>query len=184
MPIFTAGHVVTATEFNAMFPVGAITAWSAAAAPTGWLLCDGSSQLRATYPDLFAVIGVTFGTVDGTHFTLPDLRDRVPLGKGTTHAVIGATGGEETHVLSAGEMPAHTHSGTTSLAGAHSHTYTAPAQTIGTVGSTGTEFTDQSVVNTSTIADHTHTVVVTAAGSGSAHNNLQPYFVVPYIIRF
>ena len=36
--------------------------------------CDGSSLLRTEYPDLFAVIGVTYGNADGTHFNLPDMR--------------------------------------------------------------------------------------------------------------
>lgn len=52
-------------------PTGVIQAYGGTAAPTGWLMCDGSSQLRASYPDLFAVIGTAFGSVDGTHFNVP-----------------------------------------------------------------------------------------------------------------
>lgn len=55
-------------------------AWSAT--PAGFLLCDGTSYLRATYPDLFASIGTTWGAADGTHFNVPDLRDRFMMGKG------------------------------------------------------------------------------------------------------
>jgi len=44
--------------------------------PVGFLLCDGASVLRDTYPDLFSVIGTTYGAVDDTHFNLPDLSDR------------------------------------------------------------------------------------------------------------
>lgn len=64
-------------------PAGAVLPYAGAAAPTGFLLCDGSSKLRATYPDLFTAIGTTFGTVDGTHFTVPDMRGRVPVGVGS-----------------------------------------------------------------------------------------------------
>jgi len=185
MPIYPSGHVVTASEFNAMFPVGVICPWPMAAAPTGWLLCDGSSLLRAgTYADLFSVIGTTYGTVDGTHFTLPDLRDRMPLGKGITFTVLGAVGGEINHVLSLAEMPSHGHTGTTSASGAHNHTYTAPVQTTGTVGTTGSTYTAIGAASTSSIGDHSHTVGVTNAGSGSTHNNMPPYFVVPFIIRY
>ena len=44
--------------------------------PVGFLLCNGASVLRETYPDLFDVIGTTYGAVDDTHFNLPDLSDR------------------------------------------------------------------------------------------------------------
>jgi microcystin-dependent protein len=57
-------------------PVGTIEAYVGAGAPLGYLLCDGSSVLRARYPDLFAVIGTSHGTADGTHFNVPDLRGK------------------------------------------------------------------------------------------------------------
>ena len=41
--------------------------------PAGFLLCNGASVLRDTYPDLFKVIGTTYGAVDDTHFNLPNL---------------------------------------------------------------------------------------------------------------
>lgn len=44
--------------------------------PEGFLLCNGASVLRATYPDLFNAIGTTFGAEDNAHFNLPDLRER------------------------------------------------------------------------------------------------------------
>ena len=44
--------------------------------PVGFLLCNGASVLRETYPDLFDVIGTTYGAVDELHFNLPNLNDR------------------------------------------------------------------------------------------------------------
>lgn len=38
--------------------------------PKGWLLCDWSAVPRAEYPDLFEVIGTSFGG-DATTFRLP-----------------------------------------------------------------------------------------------------------------
>lgn len=64
-------------------PAGAVLPYAGASAPTGFLMCDGSSVLRSTYADLFAAIGTTFGSVDGTHFTLPDMRGRVAAGVGS-----------------------------------------------------------------------------------------------------
>jgi microcystin-dependent protein len=50
------------------------------AAPSGFLLCDGTSYLRASYAGLFAVIGTTYGSVDGSHFNVPDFRGDVLRG--------------------------------------------------------------------------------------------------------
>lgn len=95
--------------------------WTTATPPTNWLICDGSSLLRAgTYAALFAVIGTTYGTADATHFNIPDFRGRSPIGSGTgtatgaTAHALGATptsgvGGEEKHTLLLTEIPAHTH---------------------------------------------------------------------------
>jgi microcystin-dependent protein len=78
-----------------------------AADHTGWLLCDGRSVLRATYPDLFAVIGTTFGAVDGTHFTLPDYRGRALVGLGTHGDVDSMTDNEGVGVQN--RTPKHRH---------------------------------------------------------------------------
>lgn len=69
----------TITENNLAFaggftPTGAIIAYGGVSAPSGYLLCDGSSYLRATYPALFTAISTAYGTADGTHFNVPDLR--------------------------------------------------------------------------------------------------------------
>lgn len=74
-------------------PVGTYIQHAGAAAPTGFLACDGSSLLRAgTYADLFAVIGTTYGAADGTHFTLPDARGLVMVGAGAHGTMTRANG--------------------------------------------------------------------------------------------
>jgi len=65
---------------QALVPAGTILAYGGTAAPSGFLLCYGQSVLRTTYSDLFAIVGTAFGSADGTHFNLPDLRGRVPVG--------------------------------------------------------------------------------------------------------
>jgi microcystin-dependent protein len=51
------------------------------AAPAGTLVCSGQSLLRAEYPDLFNVIGTTWGIGDGSStFNLPDIRGRAMFG--------------------------------------------------------------------------------------------------------
>jgi hypothetical protein len=57
------------------FPSGAILMFGMNSAPSGWLECDGSAVSRTTYATLFALIGTTHGTGDGsTTFNVPDLR--------------------------------------------------------------------------------------------------------------
>ena len=59
-------------------PTGEVKMWPSETVPAGYLECNGSSLVRATYADLFAIIGTLYGTADGTHFNLPDLRGRFP----------------------------------------------------------------------------------------------------------
>ena len=84
----------TAGGFEIM-PSGSIIAFGGAAAPdAGWLLCDGSNVSRSTYARLFAAISTAYGTGDGSStFGLPDLRDRVLLGKGSNNGTVGTETG-------------------------------------------------------------------------------------------
>jgi len=110
-----------------LVPTGSVLSYISSSAPTGWFICDGSSYLRTTYSGLFSLIGTTFGSVDGTHFNVPDLRGRTTIGSGQgvglTNRIIGISGGEETHTLITAEMPSHGHGVTD---GGHSHTVTDP----------------------------------------------------------
>jgi microcystin-dependent protein len=83
---------------NALVPVGTITAYGGATAPTGWLLCDGTST--SGYTSLAALVGAT----------TPDLRGKFPIGKtasGTASTLLG-TGGSTT--IAVGNLPVHRHS--------------------------------------------------------------------------
>ena len=47
--------------------------WGGSTTPTGYLLCDGAAYMRSDYPQLFAVIGTSFGTGNGsTTFNVPN----------------------------------------------------------------------------------------------------------------
>lgn len=59
---------------------GRVQMTARAAAPGGWLLCQGQSLLRTDYPALFAAIGGNYGAVDSTHFNIPDARGRTVFG--------------------------------------------------------------------------------------------------------
>jgi microcystin-dependent protein len=69
---------------GAYTPAGAIIPFGGATAPSGYLECDGSAVSRTTYAALYAAIGTTWGSGDGsTTFNLPDLRETALVGIGT-----------------------------------------------------------------------------------------------------
>ena len=95
-------------------PVGQIVSWSGSAGslPTGYFLCDGSAVSRSTYAALFAIVGTTHGSGNGsTTFNLPDLRGKFVVGHHPSNGDydVGDTGGAESVTLSVNEMPAHDH---------------------------------------------------------------------------
>lgn len=158
---------------NTNTPVGSISLFAGTTAPTGWLICDGSAVSRTTYANLFSVIGTTYGTGDGsTTFNIPDLQGRVPVGlnsNDTDFDTIGETGGEKTHTLTTSEMPNHTHSSGTNTNGFFAHATGGSNYGAGFVNANGEMgwYRQPSSV-----------------GGDGAHNNLQPYIVMNYIISY
>ncbi len=147
--------------------------------PAGWLLCDGLAISRATYAALFGVIGTTWGAGNGTTtFNLPDLRGRSLVGTGTgpglTARVLGATGGEETHLLTLPETPVHNHALTDP---GHGHNVyvdnTGPIAGNGSVQGSQGGFT---LANLVAATDNDVTGITLAdAGGGGAHNTMHPF---------
>jgi microcystin-dependent protein len=143
-------------------------------APAGYLAEDGTSYLRTTYPGLFAEIGTTFGSVDGTHFNVPLTLGLAVINRDAANSIIttastnggnaatlGGKGGSQTHTLVTAEMPAHTH--TISINGFHSDATTR-------VGGTG--FAESATPSTN------------STGGDGAHSNTQPWIVKGKFIRF
>jgi microcystin-dependent protein len=100
-------------------PVGSVIALPYATVPSGYLECDGSSLLRASYSALFAVISDDYGAADGTHFNLPDYRGKFLRGwahgqttdpdKATRTDRGDGTGGDVVGSKQADEIASHTH---------------------------------------------------------------------------
>jgi microcystin-dependent protein len=143
-------------------PPGALMAYASTTAPTGWLLADGTSYLRATYPNLYGILGCSYVCADGTHFNVPDLRGRGILMASTT-ANVGQTGGESNHTQTLNELAPHTHDvTTTSTGGGGANTVQrAPLNSSATVGA-----------------------AALSAGGGAPMNVLDPYMALPYIIKY
>ena len=115
-------------------PVGAVTSYVGSTAPdSSWVICNGAAISRTTYSDLYALIGTTYGSGDGsTTFNVPNLKGRVIVGFDSANGsfdVLGETGGAETHTLTEAELPSHNHSidhdhaSVTSGSGGAAHTH-------------------------------------------------------------
>jgi microcystin-dependent protein len=112
--------------------------------PQQWQLCDGATVSRARYPELFALIGTTYGVGDGaTTFTLPDIRGFFPIGAGGSGAVLGATTGAASVGVTEVEAPASdvaigtlsdAAGGTSFATSTHTHTTPSHAHTYANVG--------------------------------------------------
>lgn len=102
-------------------PIGTIMQYAGFAAPQGYLLCEGQALSKTDYAELYAIIGNYFGGTE-TEFYLPDLRERVPVGKNSakTDYALGETGGTATVTLTIEQMPSHTH-----IQNSHNHTQSA-----------------------------------------------------------
>ena len=87
---YTTAVGVTSTLSLLSAPVGSMVQWPVTSSyPTGWLRCDGSNISRTSYADLFALIGTTYGSGDGsTTFTLPNIS---AAGTGSPVYIIKAT---------------------------------------------------------------------------------------------
>lgn len=98
-------------------PIGSLNPFLGATAPYGYLICEGQLVSKATYPELYAICGDTYGTATATEFYLPDLRGRTIVGYkegdtnfGTLGGLVGSvTSATGNHTLTIDEMPKHTH---------------------------------------------------------------------------
>lgn len=187
-------------------PVGVVEAFAGSNAPNGWLICDGSQVSRSLYPELFSVIGTTYGSGDGfTTFTLPDLRGRTIAGRdgvnnmnngptnrltathfGAAGTALGNSGGSESNTLTTSQMPSHTHT-----QDAHSHSL-GPGQSFGMAfgnqdGAFAVFKVGVSSINGGSYQGPYSAQNTTATnqntGGGNAHNNTQPTMILNYIIK-
>jgi microcystin-dependent protein len=159
-------------------PSGILSYSSNPIPPSGWMWCDGSSYSKSDYPELYSVIGLTFGS------NVPDLRSRTIIGSNSTYP-LGSVGGEEQHTLTIDEMAQHTH---TLNDISHNHTYP-QLSTTGNCNDAGGSSLASSIRGYTNIANSTstsngaHTHTMPNDGTSLPHNNMQPYTALNYIIR-
>jgi microcystin-dependent protein len=140
-----------------LVPIGFIVAFAGTTAPPGWAICNGQQ---------------------GT----PDLRGRAVIGTGTARAY-NTPHGSETVQLSAGQLPKHNHGETTSANGNHTHTYRTAADSGWGSGTRDAVVLVGAVDGGVGINELTHNHGVSSYGKSNAHNNMQPYIALNYIMR-
>ena len=156
---------------NLLLPSGSVIEYAGDTAPNGWLICDGSAISRQKYSKLFEVIGTIYGSGDGNStFNLPNLKGKIPVGLNSDDSdfnILGKVGGEKTHILKVDEIPSHNHRQTVTASRAGSGSTYASWNANNLFGNT-----DKAARNTLN------------TGGGQAHNNLQPYITLNYIIKY
>jgi microcystin-dependent protein len=140
-------------------------------APREWALCNGQLLPIAQNQALFSLLGTMYGGDGRVNFALPDLRGRVAMHQGSGFSM-GQRGGEEAHVLSQQELPAHTHQAQATTATGDTVTpsgnllASSPSQLYGPVGSPTT-------LQPSTVG---------TVGGSQAHQNMAPFLILEYCI--
>lgn len=175
------------------------------AAPYGWALMQGQllANAAAAYPALWANAGLSLRS--GASLRIPDMRGRAPIGAGLgiglTLRNLGDALGTETVVLTAAQLAAHSHNGTTGGADRslnHTHNFrhghnsgTAPAGSGveievhndgGTLHETSTVY-NRSDPSTGPSLSHLHAFTTAAAGSDQGHPNVQPSAVINFKVK-
>jgi microcystin-dependent protein len=195
-PNITGAVTATQGDLNtgSPFPSGGIILWSGSIAtiPSGWLLCDGTNG-TPNLRDRFVVGAGSTYTVGAT-------------GGAATVTLAAANLPAHSHSFSGtttDRSADHIHSGSTDSHGGHQHTYSdvaASGQGFDNgrfYASGGTEFETRTGTTdgggahshnffTGTESNgHTHNYsgTTSSVGSGTAHENLPPYFALAYIMK-
>lgn len=151
-----------------VIPTGSVIARLSTSVPVGWLVCNGQEVPRATYPTLFATIGTIYGAGNGTTtFNVPDFRDRFLYGKGSTSA-LGDTGGESEHTLTGEELP----------------TFPNPSNVQGIIDQV--DNVGAAVTSGPAIQRFVASALPAPSPTPSSqpHNNLPPYGIVVWLIKY
>ncbi|MFK8008441.1 MAG: phage tail protein [Saprospiraceae bacterium] len=174
--------------------IGEIVMFGGNFAPRGWAFCEGQLLAISSNTALFSILGTTYGGDGRTTFALPDLRGRVPISPGTGPGLpsykLGQRGGAPTETLNVLQIPAHNHVTQSTVTG----TVTVGVNNEPSDGSTDPDGNhlgqatgiyngdDATGSLEGVTANFASTVQVGMTGNSQAHNNMQPYLAVYYII--
>ena len=139
-------------------------------APRGWAVCNGAILSISQFQELFSLIGTTYGGNGITTFALPDFRGRVPIHPSAANPKQGVLGGKEQVALTESEIPQH------------SHPVHATSEQGSQTSFQNTVFASSNVYTTQSEPQPLAPGMVTSAGGGLPHENMQPSLVLNYCI--
>lgn len=155
-------------------PVGSIIPYGNSVVPETYLLCNGQAVSRTDYPELFAIIGTTFGSGDGsTTFNVPDYRDKFVLGAGG-EVDLAETGGEKEVTLTLNEAPPHYHY-------LNNNGNDDTRLTMNAMHTGGNNY--NVYMDSSSSTENGPYITTNYSGGGQPHNNMPPYVGTYYIIK-
>lgn len=155
-------------------PAGMVSFFGNSTTPAGWLKCDGSAVSRTAYSDLFAAIGTTYGTGDGsTTFNVPDLRGEFIRGWDNSR---GVDTGRAIATSQLSENLSHDHGITDP---GHHHLYIWSKAIGATPVGSGNNLTSPQP-NTTTSANTTGITINTTGGSESRPRNIAMLACIKY----
>lgn len=196
-------------QFTENMPLGSIIMYPRTTPPNSkWMLCEGQTLVNTLFPDLFSIIGYSFGG-SGVHFSLPDMRSKFIAGFDATapaeYQTIGQGGGTNSVTLTGNQSgtSAHAHTASTSLSiatdGLHSHdaieltnagTANAVLDFKNVDSSPGTGGTDsQETIQPNGSHSHPGSTASTTISNSTAspaleaHENRPEFIVFPYMIK-
>ncbi|MYN20173.1 phage tail protein [Rugamonas sp. FT107W] len=148
-------------------------------APTGWATCDGQLLPISQNTALFSLLGTQYGGDGKSTFALPNLRQRAPLragqGAGLTERFQGETGGAATVTVNGAQTPAHAHQMLAS--GSPANTTSPNGNTLAVAVSPTPPY-----IGPAPLLPMGGAVLAASTGGGQAHNNVQPYLELNFII--
>lgn len=149
-------------------------------APRSWAFCDGQLLPISNNTALFSLIGTTYGGDGRTTTALPNLQGRAPMhpgrGPGLTARRLGEKVGVETVTLTEAQIPSHSHTARAATQGADP---IAPSNTTSMARSGGgSAYQSNTSANLVDLASET----LATTGGGQAHDNVQPYLTLNFII--
>lgn len=164
--------------------LGEIRIFAGSYEPNGWAFCNGQLLPISRYSALFSILGVQYGGNGTSNFALPNLQASVPIGLGNGPGLsprfMGDTGGATNVQLAITDMPAHTH---LPMGYAENGSTSSPQ---GNNWAQWSEVNRQGVTRINLFNPTADTrmspLAISASGSGQAHNNMQPFLALNFII--
>lgn len=163
-------------------PIGMVMAYSAVTPPEKWLGCNGQEVAQATYPDLYALIGDTFGVAAAGNFKLPHINGiqrfvRAFIPPPTVGQEIGDTGGANNMQLTVNHLPLHHH-----VVPAHSHNV-AKAGAVATQNARAAQGNNTALADQATSTQPATDTSDVGLASPDPVQTVPPYILFNYVIK-